>query len=155
MTIAPTSSSSLSIGTATVDRAPPSLAGGPGSWFRRVVDGVGHFPGVADAAEQALIRFRIDTARAASGIRPMRAECHAGGAPMRSPSQQKQRAELGLADPHSVFQHGLEHRLELARRAADDAKHFGGRGLLLERFAQLVEQAGVLDGDDGLGGEVL
>ena len=66
----------------------------------------------------------------------------------------KQRAVPGLADPHSVFQHGLEHRLELARRAADDAKHFGGRGLLLQQFAQLAEQAGVLDRDDGLLGEV-
>jgi hypothetical protein len=30
-----------------------------------------------------------------------------------------------------------------------------GRGLLLQRFAQFVEQAGVFDGDDGLIGEVL
>ena len=34
-------------------------------------------------------------------------------------------------------------------------QHLRGRGLLLQRFAQLVEQARVLDGDDGLGGEVL
>ena len=34
-------------------------------------------------------------------------------------------------------------------------EHVGGGGLLLQQFAQLVEQAGVLDGDDGLGGEVL
>ena len=40
-------------------------------------------------------------------------------------------------------------------------QHLGGRGLLLQRLgqivgalAQLVEQARVLDGDDGLGGEV-
>src|SRR5262249_44199383 len=31
----------------------------------------------------------------------------------------------------------------------------GGGRLLLQRFAQLVEQSRVLDGDDGLGGEVL
>src|SRR5215469_520002 len=35
-------------------------------------------------------------------------------------------------------------------RAADDLEHVGGRGLLLQRFAQLVEQARVLDSDDGL-----
>jgi hypothetical protein len=29
----------------------------------------------------------------------------------------------------------------------------GGGGLLLQRFAQLVEQPGVFDGDDGLVGE--
>ena len=51
---------------------------------------------------------------------------------------------------------------KLARRAGDDLQHLGGRGLLLQRFgeivgalAQLVEQPRVLDGDDGLGGEVL
>ena len=64
-------------------------------------------------------------------------------------------AELGLANARGVFQHGLEHRLEFARRAGDDLQHLRGRGLLLQRLAQLVEQAGVLDGDDGLGGEIL
>ena len=45
--------------------------------------------------------------------------------------------------------------LQVEGRAADDLEHIGGGGLLLQRFAQLVEQAGVLDGDDGLTGEVL
>ena len=39
-------------------------------------------------------------------------------------------------------------------RTADDFEHVGGRGLLLKRFAQFVEQPRVLNGDDGLGGEV-
>ena len=60
-----------------------------------------------------------------------------------------------LANPCRIHQHGLEHGLQLAGRLADDLEHVGGGGLLLQRFAQLVEQAGVLDGDDGLGGEVL
>ena len=35
-------------------------------------------------------------------------------------------------------------------------QHLRGRGLLLQRFVvELVEQPRVLDGDDGLGGEVL
>ena len=45
---------------------------------------------------------------------------------------------------------------------ADDLQHLGGRRLLLQRFrevvgalAQFVEQPRVLDGDDGLGGEIL
>ena len=70
--------------------------------------------------------------------------------------------ELGLADACRVLQHGLEHRLQLARRTADDLQHLGGRGLLLQRLAQivgalaqLVEQPGILDGDHGLRGEVL
>ena len=37
----------------------------------------------------------------------------------------------------------------------DDAQHVGGGGLLLQRLPQFVQQPRVLDGDDGLGGEVL
>ena len=71
-------------------------------------------------------------------------------------------AELGLANARGVGQHGLEHRLQLARRAADDLEHLGGRRLLLQRLGQLararlhlLEQPRVLDGDDGLVGEGL
>jgi hypothetical protein len=49
----------------------------------------------------------------------------------------------------------LQHCLQIDRRPADDFEHVSGGGLLLQRFAQLVEQAHVLDGDDGLAGEVL
>jgi hypothetical protein len=55
-----------------------------------------------------------------------------------------------------------KHRLQIERRAADDLQHVGGRGLLLQRLLRgrasrlhLVEQAHVLDGDDGLIGEGL
>src|SRR5262249_57493085 len=47
----------------------------------------------------------------------------------------------------------VEHRLQIKRRAADDLEYVGGGGLLLQRLAQLVEQARVLDGDDSLVGE--
>src|SRR5262249_28178837 len=49
----------------------------------------------------------------------------------------------------------MEYRLKFAGRTRDDLQHLRGRGLLLQRFAQLVEQAGGLDGDDGLIGKVL
>ena len=55
---------------------------------------------------------------------------------------------------------GVEHRLQLGGRPADDVEHVRRRGLILERFGQLggprldlVEQAHVLDRDDGLVGE--
>src|SRR5262245_55315547 len=48
----------------------------------------------------------------------------------------------------------VEYRLQIKRGATDYLEHVGGGGLLLERFAQLVEQARVLDGDDGLRGEI-
>ena len=54
------------------------------------------------------------------------------------------------ADSTSVSKHGLQ----IERRAADDLEHVGGGGLLLQRFAQFVEQPRVLDGDDGLIGKV-
>ena len=49
----------------------------------------------------------------------------------------------------------FEHRLKVECRTADDLEHVGGRGLLLQRFAQFIEQARILDGDDGLGGKIL
>ena len=63
--------------------------------------------------------------------------------------------KLCLTDPHCAVQHGVEHRRQLAGRTADDLEHVGGRRLLLKQFAQLVEQPRVLDGDDGLGSEIL
>jgi hypothetical protein len=56
-----------------------------------------------------------------------------------------------------LFQHRTEHRREIAGRGIDDLQYLGGRGLLLQRLAEvavagveLVEQPGALDGDRGL-----
>jgi hypothetical protein len=72
----------------------------------------------------------------------------------------EQRPEFSLADANGVLQHGLKHRLKLAWRPADHLENLRRRGLLLQglgkiigALAQLVEQARVLDGDDGLIGE--
>ena len=62
---------------------------------------------------------------------------------------------IGLAEASGRFDECLQYRLQIESRAADDLEHVGGGGLLLQRFAQLVEQPRILDGDDGLGGEVL
>src|SRR5262249_1131852 len=59
---------------------------------------------------------------------------------------------VGLAQPRRRLDERIEHCLQIERRAADDLEHVGGCSLLLQRFAQLVEQTRVLDGDDGLGG---
>src|SRR5262249_39155821 len=65
-----------------------------------------------------------------------------------------ERSEFGLADAHRVPQHGLEHSVQLTRRAADDLQDLRGCSLLLQRFGQLararlhlVEQPHVLDRD--------
>src|SRR5262249_41289867 len=68
---------------------------------------------------------------------------------------EQQVAEAGLADANGVLKHSLEHWLQLAGRTADDLEHVGGSSLLLQRLAQLAQQARVLDGNDGLGGEIL
>src|SRR5262249_48714266 len=62
---------------------------------------------------------------------------------------------VGFTQSGCRFDQRLEHRLEIEGRATDDLEHVGRRGLLLQRLAQLIEQARVLDGDHGLGGEIL
>src|ERR1017187_3747814 len=68
---------------------------------------------------------------------------------------QKQISEVCLADARCVLQHGLKHWLKLTGRTTDDFQHIRGGRLLLQRFTQVVEQPRILDGDDGLRGEVL
>src|SRR5262249_27304798 len=55
----------------------------------------------------------------------------------------------------SRLDQGIQYRLKIESGAADDLEHIGGGGLLLGRFAQLVEQPGGLDGGDGLRGGIL
>src|SRR6185436_20022778 len=71
-------------------------------------------------------------------------------------------AKLGVANAYGIVQHRVENRIEIAGRAGDDSQHLRGRGLLLQRFGEIVgalsqfaEQPRVLDGDDGLRGEIM
>jgi hypothetical protein len=64
-------------------------------------------------------------------------------------------AHIRIAKPGRRLDQRVKYRLQIEGRSADDLEHIGGRGLLLQRLAQLIEQAGVLDRDDGLGGERL
>ena len=74
---------------------------------------------------------------------------------MIEPSLASRMAALSASHSRAAeFDQRVEHRLQIEGRAADDLEHVGGGGLLLQRLAQLVEQPRVLDGDDGLGGEV-
>jgi len=58
-----------------------------------------------------------------------------------------------LAQPGSRMDERIEHGLQIKGRAADDLEHVGGGGLLLKRFAQFVEKAGILNRDCCLIGE--
>src|SRR5262249_5791665 len=69
--------------------------------------------------------------------------------------------ELAATQFHCALRDRIEHRLDIRRRAGNDAQYLRRGGLLLQRFsevgsalAQFVEQPRVLDSDDGLGGEV-
>src|SRR5262245_14327430 len=62
--------------------------------------------------------------------------------------------QLRHAQSSSGFDQRLKHGLQIEGRAADDLEHVRRGGLLLQRLAQLVEQARVLDRDDRLGGKV-
>ena len=60
-------------------------------------------------------------------------------------------------NPRGALDDGIEHRLHVGRRAADDAEHLGRRGLMLQGLAQfrvalldLFEQSHVFDGDHRL-----
>src|SRR5262245_31347587 len=67
----------------------------------------------------------------------------------------KQHAKVGVANAHCFFQHRLKYWVQLARRRANDLKHIGRSGLLLERLAQFIEQPCILDGNDSLSGKIL
>ena len=60
-----------------------------------------------------------------------------------------------VAKPGSRLDQSIEDGFEIESRSTDDFEHIGGGGLLLEGFAQLIEQPRVLDGDDRLCGKVL
>src|SRR5215471_10984244 len=49
----------------------------------------------------------------------------------------RQNAKGGIVQTRGLFQHRVEHWLEVARRRVDDAEHLGGRGLSVERRGKL------------------
>src|SRR6185437_11034865 len=63
-------------------------------------------------------------------------------------------------NPGGALDDGIEHRLHVRGRTADDTEHLGSGGLVLQRLAQfcvallqLVEEPYVLDGNDCLIGK--
>ena len=67
---------------------------------------------------------------------------------------------INPTNPRRALDDGVEDRLHVRRRAADDPEHLGGCRLMLQGLAQFgvallefLEQTDVLDGDHGLVGE--
>ena len=156
----------MSIGTTSTVRAPARSATATtagclrGRLDRPDVGDVDRLLGPGDAPEAAVRRRpdeRLAPPRLGVGGRYV---VQSSGAEAVSPSHRYSVPNLASQMPRRVRQHGLEHRLQLARRARDHAQHLGGRGLLLQRLGQLararlhlVEQPHVLDRDHRLVGE--
>ena len=71
-------------------------------------------------------------------------------------------SRVGAAEARCGINHTLQNRLQIELRPADDIEHLRSRSLLFQRLgqvgralAQFTEQPRVLDGDDGLRGEIL
>src|SRR6266508_3124014 len=76
------------------------------------------------------------------------------------PLAEPQHYVIDSTNPGRALDDGIEHRLHIRGRAADDAEHLGRRRLILQSLAQFCvalldffEQPDVLDGDDRLVGE--
>src|SRR5215472_14625069 len=76
------------------------------------------------------------------------------------PRAKPQHYVINPTNLRSTLDDSVEHRLHVGGRAADDAEHLGGRGLMLEGFTQfcvafldLFEEPSILDGNDSLSSE--
>src|SRR5262245_40439801 len=69
------------------------------------------------------------------------------------PLAESQHHIVNTTNTRGALHDGVEDRLHVCGRAADDAEHLGCCGLVLQRFLKLLEQSNVLDSDDGLVGK--
>src|SRR5215510_6812767 len=76
------------------------------------------------------------------------------------PLAKSQAQVIDSANAGCALDNGVEHRLDVGRRAADDAEYLGCRCLMLQRLTQFcvallqfLEQPDILDGDDSLSGK--
>ena len=67
-----------------------------------------------------------------------------------SPSTRRITASSALAHLSGILGYRIQHRLNIRRRAGDDAQNFTRGGLLFQRLLEFLEQPHVLNGDHGL-----
>ena len=102
--------------------------------------------GLSTARSSTCITSRVATRRASVGTSSGRT---AGGitgkslghvvmghAPEAAALVEQHAAEICYADTRGILQHGLEHGLQLAGRAGDDAEHLGGRSFSFDRLGE-------------------
>src|SRR5262249_48840410 len=95
--------------------------------FRGEVGNVDHLLGLQTAARHNR-KFRI----ALSQLFELPRSAVHGNHSSFVASDQRQHAELSLANAYSIRQHRFEHRLQSAGRPTNDLKDFGRGGLLLQ-----------------------
>src|SRR5262249_47641580 len=65
------------------------------------------------------------------------------------------RSHFGFAQPGCRLDQRIENNLKIKSGAADDLQHIRSGGLLLQLFAQFIQQPCILNRDDGLIGKIL
>ena len=70
-----------------------------------------------------------------------------------SPSTRSNQRIRRIAQPRGILRNDIQHRLNIRRRAGDDAQDFARRRLLLQRLLEFLKQPHVLDRDHRLVGE--
>src|SRR5215510_1236371 len=63
-------------------------------------------------------------------------------------------ARICLAETRGRLEQSIENGFEIESGSTDDLEDIGSCSLLLKRFAQFAQQPRILNGDDGLRGEV-
>src|ERR1043166_2818656 len=106
MIIAPINSSSLSIGTPTRDRAPPSFADGPET-VSAASSGVGYLLCPHDTIEKRGIRSRLKRSAPPWEFSKFQRRTNLRRHVEQFAIEAVQRAKFGLADTRCILQHGL------------------------------------------------
>ena len=161
--IVPIARPSRSIGTATMLLKVVCLASAPNLYSGSAwTSGMCWTAPLRAARPRGAPPIRRDRKRPAEGLDALGGEAVVGHEVEQRPVEPEEVAELGLAELRRAPGDRVEDRLDVGRRARDDAQDLAGRGLLLEGLGEiavpsleLLEQADVLDGDDGLIGEGL
>src|SRR5262249_34692151 len=108
-------------------------------WLRSEVENVDDRFGFRDASERGMGNIAwVDRRLPPPPLRIGRGRTMQRGYAENISLTKEQIAELRLAEPGSIRQDGLEHGLQLAGRTRDDLKDIRCRGLLPQRFAQLL-----------------
>src|SRR6516164_7785646 len=76
------------------------------------------------------------------GLQPLSAQTMTASKVQEIAVEPHHEGELAIAQPHCALGNRVEHRLDVGRRARDDAQDLGGGGLLLQHFSKVLSRFG-------------